>query len=272
VPELAGDVEVIEVAHRLFTSLGATESMFTIRVNDRVLLNEVLGNVLRNHTRVGEALALIDRKAKMPIEEFNTTWEDLASVSFDACFTESQTITTLLLELKARGIQNTVFDPSIVRGFTYYTGIVFEVFDTHPDNNRSMMGGGRYDTLVEKYGSESLPACGFGLGDVTLSVFLEVHHLVPSLPPAAHLYLAPIGVGVHTVVTTLRNAGVNVAVGMKHEKIADHIRNADKLGIPYFAVYGDTEAQSGELAIKHLTTGTETRVRVDKVHEFLIRS
>lgn len=271
-PESAADAEVIEVAYRLFRSFGADESMFKIRINDRVLLNEVLTNVLRDPSKTGEAIALIDRKEKLEVSVFNDAWNELASVSFDGCFTESEAVTTLLSDLASRGISNAVFDPTIVRGFTYYTGIVFEIFDTNADNNRSMMGGGRYDTLVEKYGSEALPACGFGLGDVTLRVFLESHHLLPALRPTTALYLAPLDNSVHAAAEILRAQGLTIAVGFKHDKIADHIRNANKLGIPYFAVYGENEARSQEIALKHLETGTETKLRVDKVHEFLLQS
>ena len=54
----------------------------------------------------------------------------------------------------ARASTISYWDPSIVRGFNYYTGMVFEVFDTHPDNNRSLFGGGRYDNLTALFDDE----------------------------------------------------------------------------------------------------------------------
>lgn len=272
VPGREADVEVITVAYNVFRAFGADETHFKIRVNDRVLLNEVLQNVLRDKSKTAEALALIDRKEKVPEEEFAGAWNELASVSYEGSFAVSDSITALLKDLAARGITNAVFDPTIVRGFTYYTGTVFEIFDTHAENNRSLMGGGRYDTLVEKYGSEPLPACGFGLGDVTLRLFLESHNLLPPLTPAAQVYLVPLDERAHKVADELRASGVNVALGMKHDKVADHIRAAQKLGIPYVAVFGENEAASHEVALKHLATGTETKLRVDKVYAFLIES
>jgi histidyl-tRNA synthetase len=272
VPGPEADAEIIVLAHRLFTELGADESMFKVRINDRRMLSEGLQGALRDPAKVAEATALIDRKEKMDFAQFEEEWNALAAVSFGACFPVSDEVTALLVELKARGVGNAVYDPTIVRGFTYYTGTVFEIFDTHVDNNRSMMGGGRYDTLVEKYGSEPLPACGFGLGDVTLRLFLETHNLLPTLLPAAKLYLIPLTDGAARIADGLRNSGVNVALGMKHEKVADHIRNAEKLGIPYIAVYGESEAVSNELAIKHLGTGTETKLAIDKVYAFLLQS
>jgi histidyl-tRNA synthetase len=66
---------------------------------------------------------------------------------------------------------------TLVRGFDYYTGMVFEVFDTNPENKRSLFGGGRYDNLLEMFGVEPVPTVGFGMGDVTIRDFLETHKL-----------------------------------------------------------------------------------------------
>lgn len=72
---------------------------------------------------------------------------------------------------------NFVYDPELARGQAYYTGTVFEIFDTNKDNNRSILGGGRYDNLLELFDVESVPAVGFGMGDITLRDFLETHNL-----------------------------------------------------------------------------------------------
>lgn len=72
---------------------------------------------------------------------------------------------------------NIVSDPTLERGQTYYTGMVFEVFDTNPENSRALFGGGRYDNLLEMFGVEPLPTVGFGMGDITIRDFLETHNL-----------------------------------------------------------------------------------------------
>ena len=86
-------------------------------------------------------------------------------------------IPDLISKLSGLGIKNVKFDPKIARGFDYYTGIIFEVFDTSPENNRSLFGGGRYDNLLEIFGVEPIPTVGFGMGDVTIRDFLETHNL-----------------------------------------------------------------------------------------------
>ena len=74
---------------------------------------------------------------------------------------------------------NFVFDPSLARGQAYYTGMVFEIFDTDSENNRALAGGGRYDNLLELFEVNLIPAIGFGMGDITLRDFLETHKLGP---------------------------------------------------------------------------------------------
>lgn len=82
-------------------------------------------------------------------------------------------------KLKAAGINNTKIDETLARGQAYYTGIVFEIYDTDPQNIRSIAGGGRYDNLLEIFEVEPVPTVGFGMGDTTVRDFLETHKLGP---------------------------------------------------------------------------------------------
>ena len=138
-------------------AFGADDKDFEIKINDRVLLNEKFGNQ--------ELIRLLDRKNKMSPEDFDNEWQKISGEKFDANIQPNETITTLLKKLKEQGITNAVFDPTVTRGFDYYTGIVFEVFDTSPLNSRSLFGGGRYDNLLEIFGVELVPTIGFAMGE-----------------------------------------------------------------------------------------------------------
>ena len=83
----------------------------------------------------------------------------------------------VMSKLREAGIMNIKIDDTLKRGQAYYTGVVFEFFDTNPENPRSILGGGRYDNLMELFDAEHLPAVGFGAGDVTIKDFLETHGL-----------------------------------------------------------------------------------------------
>jgi histidyl-tRNA synthetase len=74
---------------------------------------------------------------------------------------------------------NFVYDPGLERGQSYYTGVIFEIFDKNPENSRAIAGGGRYDNLLDLFEVEPIPAIGFGMGDITLKDFLETHKLGP---------------------------------------------------------------------------------------------
>ncbi|MES2135350.1 MAG: histidine--tRNA ligase [Patescibacteria group bacterium] len=268
---LEADAEVIALAYRVMMELGASEDDFLIKIGSRSALNAELvrRNIpTGNHKKIA---SLMDRKGKIPEDEYEDEMNALAGGTFE--IHESPDITETRRRLALLGITNTVFNPEIIRGFDYYTGIVFEVFDTNPENKRSMFGGGRYDNLVGQYGSEEVPAVGFAMGDVIARDFLETHNLMPTLNPATHLYLAPASgsdsENVALVADTLRKSDVNVAVGMKHEKIGDHIKVALKLNIPHFAVYGEKEKESGTLTIKTLATSSEQTLPLSDVPAFL---
>ncbi len=157
--------------------------------------------------------------------------------------------------LKEKGIANTVFDPSLKRGQAYYTGNVFEVFDTNPENKRSLFGGGRYDNLLDLFGEEKMSAVGFGMGDVTVRDFLETHGLMPELKNETNIALLSFGnTDVSSVADTLRDAGLNIAVDNTEKDISDKKRNAEKNNIPFYIVVGENEITSGKFELKNILT------------------
>ncbi len=253
------DVEVISVAYRVMKELGAGDGDFVIKIGSRNALDAELAKRNIPVLERKKIAALMDKKEKMSAEEYENEFTALAGEVFE--IPESDEIVRVRTLLTQSGITNTTFSPEVVRGFDYYSGIVFEVFDTNPENKRSLFGGGRYDNLVGQYGSESVPAVGFAMGDVIARDFLETHNLLSTLPSTATLYLAPVTEedteNASRLATELREKGLNVAFGMGHEKIGDHIKAALKLSIPYFAAYGEKEKSAGTLTVKTLATSSE---------------
>ena len=169
--------------------------------------------------------------------------------------------------LSNANIKNVRFDMTLMRGFDYYTDIVFEVFDRHPDNNRSMLGGGRYDGLVGLFGVQPLPTVGFGWGDVTLANFLELHRLMPELKPETNAYVALIGdvaAAAQAPIAELRRAGLNLAVDLSGRKLGDQLKVADKKSIDYALIIGETELKTGKYKLKNLKTGKEDQLTVQQ--------
>lgn len=256
------DIEVIAVAHRVMKELGAKESDYVIKIGHRGFLDAAYEAAGIPADKRQEMTRLLDAKEKGADIPENVL-EALKNPDAFPYFSE------LSQKLQARGIGNAVIDPNIARGFDYYTGMVFEVFDTNPENSRSMFGGGRYDNLIAQYGGEATPAVGFAMGDVIARDFLETHGILPALPPTAALYVAPV-TGADSEAAAifadgLRNSGVNVALGMKHEKMGEHIKAALKLGIPYFVAFGEKEKTSGNVMLKELATEKEESINMDKL-------
>ena len=165
------EIEIISLAYKTMKEFGAKDEDFVIRINDRESLKNFSKPMMR----------LLDGKSKMLDEEFEAESQEILGKPFDLSqIQETDKIKELIEKLSQMGVSNVKFDQTITRGFDYYTGIVFEVFDTNPENRRSLFGGGRYDNLLEMFGVEPLPTVGFGMGDVTIRDFLETHELLPN--------------------------------------------------------------------------------------------
>jgi histidyl-tRNA synthetase len=262
------DIEAIVLASSLLKAYGATEDMFEIRVANRGLLETAFDAAALTPEQKHAYRVLLDKKPKMDPAEFMSqaaaiTDKDPLAIMEDgdpAVKQAREELDTVLKTVKERGVGNARFDPSIVRGFDYYTGVVFEIYDTSGENTRSLFGGGRYDALVGEYGGEDVPAIGFAVSDVIMEDYLTTHKLLPNPARTDTLYLAPVtaadAAAASEAAAKLRVSGMKVALGMRHERIGDHIKAAEKLGIPLFAAYGEKEHASGMLEIKNLATGT----------------
>lgn len=260
------DIEIVKLASEILKSFGATEKDFIIRVNSRALLNSACAAAGLTPEASRLYLRLLDKKSKMRPEEFKIASEAI-SITDPLSFVDSKQIETFVATLKERGVGNIVFDPSITRGFNYYTGLVFEVFDTNLENPRTMFGGGRYDGLMALFGGEPIPAVGFAFGDVTLADFLETHGLLPKLNEGySQLYVGTPNESdipaAQAFAETLRAEGCRVFVNLSSRALGDQIKDAVKRGIPYFAAYGADEVKNKTMRLKKLATGEETVLQV----------
>lgn len=287
IADTQAEFEIVTLANQIFKDFGAKADMYEIRLNSRVFMDHVLNKYLGlDAVEAGSVAKLIDRMHKLdrsafiaqtdavisPAKREAGTVEKLLDVLHAKRFTalpqELQSheaivsLQIMLDRLHAAGIKNAVFDVTLMRGFDYYTDIVFEIFDTSPDNNRSMMGGGRYDGLVGLFGVDPVPTVGFGLGDATLANFLEIHHLLPDLHSETDIFVAIVGdvaEAAQASINELREMGLNVAVGAYGRKLGDHFKVADKKGITHVVIIGQQELESEQYVIKNLQSGAEEK-------------
>jgi histidyl-tRNA synthetase len=276
------ELELITLADAIFKAFGAKEDMYGIRVNHRGLVNQILNVYLSLNEDLAYAVGkLIDRKSKLSDSDFLSQLDEiltdkekkdgvpeklLAVLSakqlkdLPEAVKKHESYKELERLLSDLTLSNVAYDPTVMRGFDYYTGIVFEIFDKDPDNNRAMMGGGRYDGLVGLFGVEPVPTVGFGWGDVTLINFLEAHHLLPDLKPETDAYVSLIG-DVYALaqkqINTLRQAGLNLAVDFSGRRLGDQLKAAGKKNIRYALIIGEDEIKSGKYKVKDLKEGKE---------------
>jgi len=177
-------------------------------------------------------------------------------------------LANLMTMLSESGVKSASFDFSVIRGMDYYGGIVFEVFDSDPENTRSMFGGGRYDGLVSLFGVESVPTVGFGMGDVTLQRFLETHKLLPSLQPETDVIVILVGdiyENAQPSIKKLRRFNINVAIDSSGRKLDAQIKNAVKSGVRYALFIGEKELSSNKFNLRDLQKGQEQELTLEQI-------
>jgi histidyl-tRNA synthetase len=297
VPGMEADHEIILVADSILKAFGSKTDMYEVRVSSRALINWLLLEYLRfEYSQAISLTRLIDRMHKMPEKEF------MGHV--DAFLTDSQKeagilrhlmallkvkkiaelplvtqqhpavaeLERLIMLLNDNGVKNAVFDITLMRGFDYYTNVVFEVFDTNPDNNRSMFGGGRYDGLVGAFGVEPVPTVGFGMGDVTLQNFLKTHNLLPIIHPetdAVVILIGDIYGAVQPALKTMRREGVRISVDATGRKTEAKIKAAAKADIPFALFIGEEELTNQRFKLKNLKTGEEHEHSLERIVSIL---
>jgi histidyl-tRNA synthetase len=277
---LLADAELLTVAFELIRAFGG-EKHVSIRVNNRRFMDhvftEVLGLSAEAALKVSKA---IDARAKIG-EEAYAKWLGELGVGpdaqarmeaiFKAPFDEiaakypcrgTEELSSLFRMLGESGVGDRVaFDPTIMRGLDYYTGTVFEMYDTSPDNRRAMFGGGRYDNLVGLFGNFKLSGVGLGMGDVTLRNFLETHGLLPNFGAFCDVFvslpkLELRGVS-EQIARALRESGVSAMTPLEVGGFGAQLKMASKHGARFAVLLGETELAAGSVAVKDLKSGEQ---------------
>ncbi|MFZ1301432.1 MAG: histidine--tRNA ligase [Candidatus Microsaccharimonas sp.] len=291
VDEIAADIEIVAIADAILKEFGAKSGDYIISVNNRKFIHFMMAQYLGlDIVAAGQMTKLFDRRAKMTEQDFDeqaavilgdNATEQIPKIkqiidakTIEELPDELQTssaldeIRSVFAGLKKLGVTAAVFDATLMRGFDYYTGTVFEVFDTHPDNNRALFGGGRYDGLVGLFGAEPLSAVGMAPGNTMLENFLAVHELLPVDRSLTDIYVVVVGPvldGALEVAAQLREAGINTEVDITERKLDKQIKAALKKKIPYILFVGESEVEEGEYTLKELASETEEKMIVQEI-------
>ncbi|MFA6981421.1 MAG: histidine--tRNA ligase [Patescibacteria group bacterium] len=279
---LNADIEILQLALELMLAFNPPTGSFRLYLSNRKLLNSLFDLLnIENRSTVSR---ILDKYQKLPADVFEKALADLdisgERFSRVKAFMEGNIekelessegyneIRKILAVLEACGYKDLVeFRPSLIRGFDYYDGMVFEVFDMNKENTRSLFGGGRYNGLARIFGSENFPAVGFAPGDETTRLFLETWGLIPNLKDAEKCFLFAVtkreGITTYLnkVAQRLRTQeGKTVVTDLSEniEGVEEGLRETNKKGFRYAVFVGDNEFEKNGYTLKDLSTGDQT--------------
>ncbi len=284
------DAEIIALAIDVMRELGLTSQDFKVRLSDRRLLDGVFAalEILPQHRpllmhaldKLGrteyagrrEAFLVAAGADRLPALELVEglrewrSWDALAAALADypVAIESGRPLQQAVAALVAMGLGDYIeLDLSIVRGLAYYTGTVFELFDTQR-TLRAICGGGRYDTLLANLGGVDLPALGFGMGDVVLGELLKERGLKPEAPPRVDLFVASVTAEdapfVLAIVHQLRDAGFRAEYAFHAAGLGKQLKIADARGARLAVVVGPDDRARGEVQLKDLVAKTQVGV------------
>ena len=286
---VAADAEIVAVAATFLKETGLSPNQVKIYVNNRRLMDAAFAKLEISKDLGKQVFRVVDKLDKLS----ETAWRKYALESGlteaqvdallellnnDDLWRESEELVAFFDLLETFGIQEYVqYNPRVIRGLDYYTGIVFEAFELG-GKSRAIFGGGRYDNLVADVGGNPLSGVGFAMGDVVIELVLEDAGVIP----------AGIGEKPQVLVTVfdeatlpeslkaavmLREAGLRTVVYPEADKMGKQFKFADKLDIPVAVILGPDEVKAGQVAVKNLKSREQVVVTqedlVSEVEKFL---
>jgi histidyl-tRNA synthetase len=282
------DAELISVAASFLRRVKLDSQRALIYVNNRRLMEgefDALGIAVEKRLDVSN---LIDRRSKMEPAK----WDEYA---FEVGLTETQRdglkdvlsnydlwkksgeLTRLFAALDALGVSEYVrFDPNIMRGLLYYTGTVFEAFETSGSLKRAILGGGRYDNLLADVGGTPLSGMGFAMGDVVIGIVLKENGLLPEFAQTPASVLVTVFdesflLKSFSLAAELRKAGINVMVYPEVAKLPKQFKFADKVKMKATLVLGPDEDAKGQVVVKNLSNGEQVMVARDALVDAILK-
>ncbi|MHA1147396.1 MAG: histidine--tRNA ligase [Promethearchaeota archaeon] len=286
---LYAELEVFNIIVDLLTSFGATSDQFQIYYNNRRFIDAVCGIILQiPEKKMPLVYKILDKADKMEEEDLEKWLID----SFDSDFIiqgifklkEARNLKDLLSKFETipdefyssqgynelikldlliieTGLNNYCsFASGVVRGLDYYTGTVFEVFDTGSENNRAIFGGGRYDDLLSLFSEEQLSGIGFGMGILMLTLFLKTYDLIPDYlyekDYSDTIYIASVNeqVAIYAIdiARMIRDEDLPCIVDYRFKSLKNQLSKANELGMLIVLIIGPKEMEQGKVTIRTL--------------------
>jgi histidyl-tRNA synthetase len=287
------DAEIIFTTVDYLRNVGLTPKDVKVRISSRKLLAAVLKSYDVPDEKLESLYVVLDKKAKLPADTFEKMLaeqvpdkETLAKISvfmqidslpelgelIDAGseeFAAYNEIKEVLATLETMGVGDfCIYDPGIIRGLAYYTGIVFEVHDAVGDL-RAICGGGRYDNLLADFGGPAISATGMGMGDCVLEILLRDKGLLDKQVPKRQIdffvaCIGHIGNEAWRIIAKLRSMGYSANISYKTGGLSKQLKEASAQNAGKCIIIGEEELKENKITIKDMATGEQELVDRDE--------
>ena len=279
---IEADAEILALAMEILDSLGL-EGKYVMRVSDRILMEEILKSL--GVENIEGTFRVVDKRDKMSEKAFK---EELSRVAGeDACESiadmlkirgsigdvisrlgpgeRGEKLMQLEELLDAYG-KKVTFDLSIVRGLAYYTGLVFEAHDARGEL-RAILGGGRYDNVVELFGGPHTPAVGFGMGDAVLEILMKREGVWPEEKIEVDAFIAVVK-GYRSnaikIAHNLRKHGFSVDIDLTNRNLGKQMKYANRINARYVVIVGD-EVKNDMVVLRNMESGNQKEISISEL-------
>lgn len=288
--DIANDAIPPRVIYEIFNKLDTPD--VTFRINNRKLLNGFLLALDIEDTT--DILRLIDKKDKIGLEKTKEELLDLVSIDkaekilgfIDSSLANEDLLNKLEEfadnDLYKEGLDelrkvysymihfgvpdnNIKIDPSITRGLDYYTGTVYETFINGYEKIGSVSSGGRYEKLAENFSKQSLPGVGMSIGLTRLFYQLKEIGLINKKESRlTDILIIPMGEEEKfyaiDILNKLHESGKRADIYLEGGKLKKKFSYADKVGVKYAYIIGESEREEKKVSIRNMETGDQELV------------
>ncbi|MDZ7850027.1 MAG: histidine--tRNA ligase [Halodesulfurarchaeum sp.] len=283
------DAEILAYAADALTALGLTATDFEFRLSHRDILGGLLESI-SGEVDTRAAIRAVDKSEKIERAEYHDLLVDAGltreqAVEFDDLlgaedleavrdFAGTERVDAAVENLQAvlaaaedYGVREYLtLSLETARGLDYYTGVVFECFDSTGDVSRAVFGGGRYDDLIESFGGQPTPAVGVAPGLAPLSLLLQRAGVWPEESLATDYYVLQIGdtrSEAARIVRALRDRGHVVETDVSGRSFGAQLDYADSINAETVVIVGEQDLGEGMVTVKDMRSGDQRQVPVE---------
>ncbi|KJY55411.1 Histidine--tRNA ligase [Lactobacillus kullabergensis] len=262
------DIETIVLAHDLLAKLGVKNYELHINTLGNAQVRQDYHDALVNYFKPVRDQLSDDSKRRLeknPLrildskDEQDKQFLPKAPKIVDYLDQESKENFDLILKILDQLKINYVIDNDLVRGLDYYTGVIFEFMVEDKsiwESASTILGGGRYDNLVEEFDGPRTPAVGFGIGEERLMLVLQKQNPELFKDQGIDFFIANIGQGTEVktveIARLLRKQGLKVQYDVDQKKLKAQFKKADRAKAKYVITLGDKELAAEVLNVKRL--------------------